>query len=349
MSAGQIGHDQNTAMLRGQTEVGAIALTVAPSTVSAQPDVPAAPQPNPSKPKGKRVLKPEPWLERPFQEARRAALGLQAGRAHQFAEGSEYVGLGSFCAVSRALQALDLKKFSYPFDWTRSSLEGILHCIDHNFSDFLIHSSCKEHDAAGVCFGCAWGGSFWHHDPTEPQSQQDFARRIARLYGQREVPLSKPRVFVRSMNSTDEVYLIPKLMHTLRWMLPGVTVYLLLLVDNQPSAGFMRLQGVPEVLLYKTGETLFANGGAAWTMQKQAEAYGEAIALATHLWADGDFRPKVEEVASLPQLFGKLFPFSGGDASTEMYWPSRPTALPEVCRVSQGVAGMNRFASYGGA
>lgn len=360
----QVGHDSNAVVLRlNPSEVGEPRYphVIHQPSCTTQPS--AAPQSKPSKPVGRRVLKAEPWLERPFQNARRAAYGLQAGRAHEFAEACEYVGLGSFCAVSRALQALDLKNFSYPFDWTRSSLTGLLHCLDHNFSDFLTHTSCKDHESAGVCFSCAWGGSFWHHDPTEPQSRQDFARRIARLYGQGEVPLSKPRVFVRSINSTDEVYLIPKLMQTLRWMLPGVTVYLLLLVDNQPAPGFMRLQGVHDVVIYKTGETLFSNGGAAWTMQEQAEAYGEAIALATHLWADGDLQPRVEDVASLPELFARLVPFFGGDASTEMYWPSRPTPTQEVSRSSHcvvpsknlshqvlhGAALFNRMAVHGGA
>ena len=47
--------------------------------------------------------------------------------------GCEFISLGCFCAVSHAFQLLGLKKNSYPFDWVRSPMEGIMHCLDSQF------------------------------------------------------------------------------------------------------------------------------------------------------------------------------------------------------------------------
>ena len=53
-----------------------------------------------------------PWLARQVVDARCAALGLHEGRIAKFAESCEFVSLGSYCAVARALQSLDLKRYS---------------------------------------------------------------------------------------------------------------------------------------------------------------------------------------------------------------------------------------------
>lgn len=276
-----------------------------------------------------RRLAPEPWLEETVVDARRAAMIGSNGPQSNFIDGCEWIGLGSFCAVSRALQALNMKRYTYPFDWTRSPMDGVIHCFDNNFQDFCTHSSCTDHGASGKCFeGSQWGGSFWHHDPTDAKTQQDFARRIGRLYGQQEVPATKPRVFVRSVNSTSEISSVVRLLEALRKALPQALVYLLVLIDNQPSPGPIRLMGYENILFYKTGEEIFANNGAKWTMLTQAEAYCEAMVFAAKFWAGSS--TEVVEEADLQHILASVTSFEGGDCNSEMFWPSR--AQPNVTR-----------------
>lgn len=309
-----------------------------PQPVQAQPAQPAQKQPAllveaPAKEtEGPDLATNVPWLAKPVLHARRLALGLRpGGRAVKFAQCCEFVSLGSYCAVARALQALEIKKFSYPFDWARSSMDGVIHCFDNQFADFLTHSSFKDHGTSGKCFGnSAWGGSFWHHDPSNAKTQKDFERRIDRLYGRGEVDALAPRVFVRALNSTQEMGSAVRLLETLRRALPGSQVYLLLLVDNQAREGPVRLQGSEHdgLLVWRGGEGLFAHNGKHWTMQKQSEAYAEAIAYAIRYWSEPGKEGATEEVSSLESLISSLSAFEGGDAACALYWPRRlPTKI----------------------
>ena len=51
-----------------------------------------------------------------------------------------YISLGCFCGTASAMSKYGLRSFSGPFDWCVSSLSGILHFMENNFTDFL----CRE-------------------------------------------------------------------------------------------------------------------------------------------------------------------------------------------------------------
>ena len=50
-----------------------------------------------------------------------------------------------------------------------------------------------------------WGGSFWHHDLSDPNTHEVLGRRIARFLGLAEVACDRPRVFIRLVNHTGEL------------------------------------------------------------------------------------------------------------------------------------------------
>eukprot|EP00913_Durusdinium_trenchii_P016959 g15944.t1 len=85
-------------------------------------------------------------------DERRSALKLCGPSVSAFMERCEFISLGCYCAPSYAMQLLNLRKNSYPFDWTRSSLEGVLHCMDMRFEDFLTYSTYNMVDQH-VVFG----------------------------------------------------------------------------------------------------------------------------------------------------------------------------------------------------
>lgn len=232
----------------------------------------------------------EPWLSKDAQRVRRFELGLNDDKASKFLERCEFISLGSYCGVSRALQALGLKKFSYPFDWLRSPIEGVAHLMDSDFADFLTFSIMEDKGQVGKLYGSTrWGGSFWHHDPEQPKTRDDFVRRIERLYGLQEVPPNKPRVFVRAVNSTRELDSTLVLYEALCRALPRAEVFLLMLIDFQSETGPLKITGAgsvgDHVLFYRIHESLFAENGRNWTMQQESEAYAEGIAFASGVWA----------------------------------------------------------------
>lgn len=47
------------------------------------------------------------------------------------------ISLGFFCSPAMELERKGLRDSSYPFDWLISDFEGVLACLNNNFSDFL--------------------------------------------------------------------------------------------------------------------------------------------------------------------------------------------------------------------
>jgi len=187
----------------------------------------------------------EPWLEPEIVQSRRASMGLDMPRVSEFASKCEFISLGNFCGIAQALQAIDVKQRAYPFDWVRSPVDGIIHCFESNFEDFLTFSMVRDDEASKlqVFTGSRWGGAFWHHNPLDPKTKADCIRRIERMLALGDVPASKPRFFVRAVNSTSELRSTMKLKETLQRALPNTTIYLLVLIDFQIEAGPLRLEG----------------------------------------------------------------------------------------------------------
>jgi len=260
------------------------------------------------------------------QHAFRASHGLGHPSAVEFMGQSEFVCLGAYCAVSRALQVLGLRRRAYPFDSVRSPIEGVIHCLNSEFEDFLTFTETKQEGAFKVFTGSHWGGSFWHHNPATPESKEIFLRRVLRLYGQGDVPDTKPRVFIRAVNSTKELNSAVRLRDAVQRALPKATCYLLLMVDMQATAGPIRLTG-PEgrnILFYKIHESLFQqHTSGEQMMQLCSEKYAEALAFAIKYWAQClDPSTMIGACCSLEQLSTALQHFSAGEPANQLFWPN---------------------------
>jgi len=267
----------------------------------------------------------EAWLSKDAAMRRRAEFGIDD--LTKFIESCEFVSLGNFCGVARALQALDFKKYAYPFDWVRSPTFGVLHCLETDFEDFLTYTVARDEGPKGHLFGSTnWGGSFWHHNIVKPETKDSFVRRIERLYGYGEVPPEKPRVFVRALNSTRELDDCVRLHQALRRALPSArSVYLLVLLDMQSDLTPARLHDHDITLLFcKVHESLFADNGTNWSMEKQGVAYAEQIAFAIRVW-NGDPRAKsqIKEFSDMHALAHACDGFDGGSCAIELFFPRK--------------------------
>lgn len=286
----------------------------------------------------------EPWLTKEEVAARCLSMGLSELRTAAFVQNCEFIGIGCFCAVTRALQALGVKRYSYPFDWTRSPVEGVIHLLETDFEDFLTFTVPKDgsHVNEKVTYTQArWGGSFWHHEPETPKSQADFVRRIERLLGiQPDVPASFARVFVRSANSARELGLTLKLYETLVRYIPASRIFLLILVDLQEAEEMLGLHGWPDVLVYRVPEETFAENYKNFSMRACAENYAKGIALAARVWAGAVDPPSIRILSNLNRLNGACDQMDGGSAGSEGFWPRRfrgqqialrkPVTLPKL-------------------
>jgi len=268
----------------------------------------------------------EPWLSKEATQARRASLGMSDPYTAAFVDRCEFVGLGNFCAVSRALQCINVKKKAYPFDWVRSPVEGVLQCFENEFEDFLTFTHTRDDEASKmkVYTNTRWGGSFWHHDPMEQKAKADFKRRIERLFGIGDIPASQPRFFVRAANSTAELRSTLLLYEALQRALPQATIYLLIIVDFQMAKGPARIasDAYSRILFYRLHESLFTT--QPWSMQRVSEAYAEAVAFAAHFFARGlDAAASVSAVSGIAELESVCDQFHGGNCASDGFWPLR--------------------------
>lgn len=285
---------------------------------------------------GKTKLSHEPttdeaWLSAGMVAQRRNVLGLSKASVTAFTDDCEFISLGGYCAVARALECVGLKKLAYPFDWVRSPLEGIIQCVETNFKDFLTYSTVCEQNNMKVYGRSKWGGSFWHHDPDSDEIKSAMSRRIERFFGRADVPTRRTRVFVRAVNCSAELEQCVRLQKVLRKAFRKAEIYLLVLVDFQMDAAPVSVAGNDSFLCLRIHESVGPLPGPAsssWTMQRQAEAYAEAIAfglrfLAGERCSEENAPYRVRSVPDFRSLSELCEPFEGSDPATEMWLPKK--------------------------
>jgi hypothetical protein len=255
--------------------------------------------------------------------ALRKSLSLDSPDMVTVLEQSEFVSLGGFCGVSSALGSLGLRKAAQPFDWVRSSSDGVLQCIETEFRDFLSFKTSRMDSGHKVFEDTSWGGSFWHHDIEEPTTRDQFSRRIERfLCKNQEVQSPAPRFFVRVANSAVEVGAASRLLEALQRKFHRSPVYLLVLMDMQKVDGLVRVQDTSSHLLFhRIHEDLWLNSvpDVSQQMRRCSEAYAKCIAAAVQHWAKGfPTQYIVPDIATLEVWVDK---YDGGDAGKEGYSP----------------------------
>lgn len=268
------------------------------------------------------------------QVGRRADMGLTTDKVQKFIDSVEFISLGCFCAVSHCLQLLGLKKNSYPFDWVRSSAEGIMHCLDMQFEDFLTYSTYEIKGQYVVFGGTRWGGSFWHHNLEVPLTKTDMERRVSRFFGASgasNVPAQKSRFFVRVVNSSREVTAAPRLREALRRALPEAgEIFLLTVVDLQSSPGPLAIPGVDGhgLLFYSISEletlaplTSMSQGPDSFA--KVSETYAKAVAFALKYWSGEETSERVMQFQSIRHLCAAFDQFDGGNPGSDLFYPKK--------------------------
>lgn len=212
-------------------------------------------------------------------------------------------------------------------------MEGIVHCLGSKFEDFLTFSSFRYEGALKVYENSRWGGSFWHHDLEAPGVQEDFERRIARLFGHIDVEASRARVFVRAVNSTREVEQARELWQSLQRLCPQAKIYLLLMVDLQSEKGPVLLADEPDnsILVYQIHESLYTQAlamqpllGPLQRIQVCSDWYAEAIAFACNVWAgNAEAIAMAKTAQSLADVSAGLEQWDGGCAAYQLFCPRK--------------------------
>lgn len=232
-------------------------------------------------------------------------LGLHEGITAAFVDQCDVISLGCACHVSHALEGMGLRKFAYPFDWVRSPVEGIIHCLETNFEFFITFASKKNVGNQTGLISTDWGGSFWNHNLSDPEIVKGFERRIGRLLAHSASSAGPNLVFVRAMNSNEEFYTALQLYEALQRKFPGCFVFLLMMANFQDVKKPIRLADQKRILFFCTNQT--------------RKADPEGIAFAMRFWAGSVDAATVKVAASLSQLDAMCAPWHGGSPATELF------------------------------
>lgn len=128
----------------------------------------------------------------------------EAGQVHrslaQFistvAETPRFISLGENCTPAWYMKQLGLKTHSYPFDWTFSSPDIILHCLQDDFDTLLKRSKVMVHDGGKSAGHSVYHTHlFMHRNPRKDRnSHQYYVRCCERL--REQLDSQKPVVYV---------------------------------------------------------------------------------------------------------------------------------------------------------
>lgn len=211
----------------------------------------------------------------------------------------QVVSLGNSCATKLSIRRLGLDQETMPCDWIRSSMDGLLHWLKHDFKDFL--SVEQRYDLwMGDCAMTIFRShthSFWHDDISAPACQEKLQRRIERFMGLATDSASRdsPRklLFVRTVATSAEVPQAETLYDLLKeqFQSQGRQVYLLIIVGDQAFKGPILHEQHKEGLLFWVQPHF---SGRLALDGSSLSPYEEAIAYAVRRMLDGPEEKETE-------------------------------------------------------
>jgi hypothetical protein len=89
----------------------------------------------------------------------------------------EFISLGGWCGTKIALQKNKYFRESYPFDYVRSSLLGVIDCFENDFQNYFPKENYKQPNGLYLSRCC----EFHHEDITSQPVIMSFHRKINRF------------------------------------------------------------------------------------------------------------------------------------------------------------------------
>jgi len=172
------------------------------------------------------------------------------------------VSLGGGCGVKSAFVKLGKFGPTLPFDWIKTTVDGVLHFLRSDFTGFFNFTSTKPSLTPGKDIRADYYHVFVHDDPTDGKTQEKYRRRIERLkqIDARSVPV----LFVRNAQVTQDNERTDELLQELLTRF-GACAKLLVVIDCQKRMqGPVLVEDRPNLLVYFTSTPAGMNGDGAY-------------------------------------------------------------------------------------
>lgn len=151
-----------------------------------------------------------------------------------------YVSLGGLCDTKTALN-FDKRtdEATLPFDWVRSTIEGIIDCVETDFANFF--PSKIEREARITDWNAYLGRyiGFFHDNLLDQEVIESYKRRFERF--REKLANSKRIVFVRTIVRQDyeeETKHAEKLCSVIQEKYPQLDFIIVFVITNQAKTGY---------------------------------------------------------------------------------------------------------------
>ena len=154
-----------------------------------------------------------------------------------------FISIGGWCGTKIALKDLGLyNEPSLPFDSVRSSIEGIIDCIENNFENYFPKDIIKDNRFSN------WAGfigeyvGFYHnnHNLLDINVIESFKRKIIRF----DEKIKKNNcVFLRTIardNIDDEIKYYKKLQYAIDKKYPNILYIICFIIPNQEKTQYYK-------------------------------------------------------------------------------------------------------------
>jgi hypothetical protein len=153
-----------------------------------------------------------------------------------------FISIGGWCGTKIALKELNMfNEHSLPFDSVRSSMEGVIDCIETDFKHYFPEEIDRDPRFGFPVFVGEYIG-FYHenHNLLDTNVIESFNRKIARFY---EKIKRNNCVFLRTVvqnNYNDELKLYKKFHEIMKIKYPDISYILCFIIPNQPETKYYK-------------------------------------------------------------------------------------------------------------
>ena len=154
-----------------------------------------------------------------------------------------FISIGGWCGTKIALIDLGLfNEASLPFDSVRTSIEGIIDCIENNFENYFPKEIKKDNRFPNwVAFTGEYVGFYHHtHNLLDKNVIESFERKFIRF----DEKIKKNNcVFLRTMSREkcdDEIKYYKKLQDVIDEKYPDISYIICFIIPNQPNTQYYK-------------------------------------------------------------------------------------------------------------
>ena len=145
-----------------------------------------------------------------------------------------FISIGGWCGTKIFLQQNDYKEASFPFDYVRSSIEGVINCIETNFENYFPKVLERKNNYGYYRPFLGKYIGFYNEDLTDINSINSFQRKINRFNEKLSQPIDV--CFLRTIcrdDYNDEIKYYKELQYAINKSYPHINYIIVFIIPNQ--------------------------------------------------------------------------------------------------------------------